>query len=123
MIISRTFPRSASANRSPPKTSSIAPNLWLLSPIGVFLLGLTHPHEPDFVFGIPREYAFSFFHNNRDTIRSASTNSDQSYNLILLHFRFNHPTIHYSFFYCTLAMPTRHGFPLKSSAGQQSGSH
>jgi hypothetical protein len=32
----------------------------------VFLLGLTHSMSQLF-FGIPREYAFLFFHNNRDT--------------------------------------------------------
>jgi len=32
----------------------------------VFLLGLTHSMS-QLVFGIPREYAFLFFHNNWDT--------------------------------------------------------
>src|SRR6266508_2580836 len=41
-IISRTFPRNASLNRSDPKRPSIWPKLCIPSPIGVFLLGLTH---------------------------------------------------------------------------------
>src|SRR5687768_11400290 len=65
MIISRTFPRSASVNRSGPNNPSIVPNLCIPSRIGVFLLGLTHSMSQLF-FGIPREYAFLFFHNKRD---------------------------------------------------------
>ena len=38
----------------------------LLLGLSVFLLGLTHSMS-QFFFGIPREYAFLFFHNNRDT--------------------------------------------------------
>src|SRR5713226_2075991 len=40
-IISLTFPRNASVNRSGPKRPSIGPKHCVLFPIGVFLLGLT----------------------------------------------------------------------------------
>src|SRR5215467_4022802 len=41
-ITSRTLPRNASLNRSGPKRPSIWLKDCILSPIGVFLLGLTH---------------------------------------------------------------------------------
>src|SRR6185295_10350795 len=52
---------------------SIASNLCIPSPIGVFLLGLTHSMS-QLVFGIPREYAFLFFHNNWDTAHDTALN-------------------------------------------------
>src|SRR5216684_2122715 len=60
MIISRTFPRSASVNRSRPNNSSIAPNLCIPSRIGVFLLGLTHPMS-QFLFWDTERIRLSLF--------------------------------------------------------------
>src|ERR1700752_5002518 len=54
MIISRTFPRNASVNRSRPNISSITPKLCIPSLIGVFLLGLTHPMSQFLFFDTER---------------------------------------------------------------------
>src|SRR4029077_15965363 len=51
---SRTFPRSASVNRSRPNISSITPKLCIPSLIGVFLLGLTHPMSQFLFFDTER---------------------------------------------------------------------